>query len=258
MSAQQFDGAGFAVGDVRGTRAWKVDTLGRLRGIIFEQIWRPGENMSECLRGVSPSVYAAGGGKASIAGPPSTVVRGGSGGGGGGSTTFFRGQAVTTFTSVGGQVISFNGPVAVQGNQATVCSCGCGAVIPGADVAMEPQPCSGIAPSCGCGFYGYQEGSCDYYTPGSGEQKGAVGGVFRGYGKVVLGTRGFRAEKAEILALYVDAEALLKSDNKIADSLIRMRLEENYKVPVFDQYLDLLKAFPPDPPERDDSFWEPK
>jgi len=79
--------------------------------------------------------------------------------------------------------------------------------------------------------------------------------VIRGFGKVVLGTRGFRAEKAEILALYVDAEELKRSQAKIADSLIRLQVERNYGVPVFGEYVDMLEKFPPDLPEHNDDFW---
>lgn len=237
-----FSGRGFAAGDVRGTRAWKVDVDGRLRGITYEKIWRPGENTAECFRGIPPGV-------------PGNVR-----GSAGGATVFFRGTAVpggsggggsASFTSFGGQIVSST-PAPLR------CSCGCGIIVgPQSREDFESMACSGIEPDCGCGFYGYQEGSNDYYSPGMGStSKGAIGGVFRGYGKVVLGTRGFRAEKAEILALYVDSEMLTASNAKIADTLIRLRLEENYKVPVFGEYIDLLKAFPPDPPERSDDFWE--
>jgi len=45
---------GFAIGTVRGYRAWRVvdddDDSGRLRGIHHQQIWKPGENVAECRR----------------------------------------------------------------------------------------------------------------------------------------------------------------------------------------------------------------
>ncbi|MGN7978247.1 hypothetical protein ACTJJ4_11800 [Microbacterium sp. 22195] len=41
---------GFAVGVVRGVRAFNVDKLGRLRGVTFPQVWMPGENQAECKR----------------------------------------------------------------------------------------------------------------------------------------------------------------------------------------------------------------
>lgn len=39
---------GFAVGVVRGVRAFNVDKMGRLRGITYNQIWVPGENKAGC------------------------------------------------------------------------------------------------------------------------------------------------------------------------------------------------------------------
>lgn len=46
---------------------------------------------------------------------------------------------------------------------------------------------------CGCGFWAYHEGSVWQETPAY--------GVIRGYGKTTIGTKGFRCEKAEIVAL---------------------------------------------------------
>lgn len=42
--------AGFAVGVVRGVRSFKVDRLGRLTGVSYPQVWRPGENLATCRR----------------------------------------------------------------------------------------------------------------------------------------------------------------------------------------------------------------
>lgn len=49
---------------------------------------------------------------------------------------------------------------------------------------------------CACGFYAYYEGSNDYARPEH------VSGVVEGYGRTVVGSRGFRTQKARILALY--------------------------------------------------------
>lgn len=221
-SSSDFNKYGFAAGDVRGTRAWSVDKQGRLRGIVFEKYWRPGENIAQCLRFKEIAV--------SIQGPQVSIQ---------GVTTTFSTSAFTTG-------LNFN---------SLTCPCGCGRLLGGGQVARELNPCSGMDPQCGCGFYGYQHGSNDYYSPGTGG-KGPVGGVIRGYGKVILGTRGFRAEKVEILALYIDAEKLQMADHKLDDGLIRARLAHNYGVPIFEDYQQLLTEFPPDMPERDDSFWE--
>ncbi|WP_341359966.1 hypothetical protein V5H98_01500 [Georgenia sp. M64] len=52
---------------------------------------------------------------------------------------------------------------------------------------------------CTCGFYAYYQQ--DPYTAHR-----RLSGVVEGYGRVVLGTAGFRAEKARILALLLPAE----------------------------------------------------
>lgn len=54
-------GRPFAAGSVLGVRAWGVDSLGRLHGIAFQQVWVPGENLAECkARPTAPSsMYSA-------------------------------------------------------------------------------------------------------------------------------------------------------------------------------------------------------
>lgn len=239
MSNSDFNEYGFAPGEVRGTRAWKIDKKGRLRGIVFEEIWRPGENVARCLR-KTPAP-----GTIFFRGAPTT----------GGTSSFSTGNSFTT--SLGGQPSNFSpgGPIPM-GAKIKYCNCGCGQAI-GIETDMELSPCSGMDPECSCGFYGYQQGSNDYYSPGAGSSgHGPVGGVIRGYGKVVLGTRGFRAEKAEVLALYIDAAQLASAAHKLDDGLIRSRIERNYGVPIFNDYGQLLKEFPPDMPEHDEDFWK--
>lgn len=50
MIEPQIAEAGFAVGVVRGARSSNIDRLGRLTGINYAQVWRPGENEAECRR----------------------------------------------------------------------------------------------------------------------------------------------------------------------------------------------------------------
>lgn len=219
----EFSGYGFAAGDVRGTRAWKVDRLGRLTGCTYPQIWRPGENLAECKRrrenlAPIPAPFTYG----SIAGTGSTQCAAG-----------LPGCNCMGGITPGGYLSS---------------SLNLGGLYPRETV---PYPCDGMDPECGCGFYAYQEGSNDYYKPSDGKP---VGGVVRGYGKTVLGTRGFRAEKAEILALYIN-------DGDVTGPGLKYRIERNYAgIPVFTDYAALLKEFPPTPPEgigvpTDDDFW---
>lgn len=77
-----------------------------------------------------------------------------------------------------------------------------------ADPDGEPVPaegmkwarCEGLESTCGCGFYAYHDGASMYAASGPGCR---VQGVVEAYGKVVLGTQGYRAEKARILAIVV-------------------------------------------------------
>lgn len=51
---------------------------------------------------------------------------------------------------------------------------------------------------CTCGFYGYFDGSNDYGAPSR------ISGIVEGYGRTVIGSRGFRSEKARLVALCVE------------------------------------------------------
>lgn len=59
--------------------------------------------------------------------------------------------------------------------------------VPPADMAMD----------CTCGFYAFWDGSNDY------RDEGHVNAVVEGYGVVVIGPRGFRAQKTRIVALHI-------------------------------------------------------
>ena len=49
---------GFAVGVVRGVRSYDVDKLGRLTGVTYKQIWKPGENEAVCRRSGAEDMWA--------------------------------------------------------------------------------------------------------------------------------------------------------------------------------------------------------
>ncbi len=58
------------------------------------------------------------------------------------------------------------------------------------------DPCRGLDPKCGCGFYGYydaQTGRTNAY--------GNIRGVIEATGKTVVGPKGFRAQRARIVAV---------------------------------------------------------
>lgn len=69
--------------------------------------------------------------------------------------------------------------------------------------------------SCNCGFYAYYDGGANDY-----EASGKVHGVVDAWGETTIGTRGFRASKAKILALAVPAP-----DNRLV-----MKIRRSHKV----------------------------
>lgn len=102
--------------------------------------------------------------------------------------------------------------------------------------------------ACQCGFYAYFDDA--YNNPY--DQKDRVRGLVEGYGLVTVGSRGFRAEKAKIVALIISTNRR----NALTDRLIA-----NYSgVPVFARRRDALEKFPlvapPVPtPASDPDFW---
>jgi hypothetical protein len=91
---------------------------------------------------------------------------------------------------------------------------------------------------CRHGFYAYGQESDDYHQPGF------VSGVIDGWGKEVsVGTRGFRALRASIVALCV-------SEVAIRDRERTELVPGNYPgVPFFDTFAEMVAAFPPSMPE---------
>jgi len=69
----QFSGIEFAAGVLRGTRSFKVDALGRLTGVSYEAVWRPGENEAECRKNVNDFVTFTI--SKAIAGPQGTAMQ---------------------------------------------------------------------------------------------------------------------------------------------------------------------------------------
>lgn len=60
----------------------------------------------------------------------------------------------------------------------------------------QPDPCKGLDPLCGCGFYGYYDA-----TTGRTSGYGNIRGVIEATGRSVVGPKGFRAPRARIVAL---------------------------------------------------------
>lgn len=108
----------------------------------------------------------------------------------------------------------------------------------------EAEGCPGITdPKCGCGFWAYHYGGADH--------TGHVTGIISGYGKTTIGERGFRCEKAKVVAFSMDG---------VTRQHARM-LSRNYPdVPQFPDVDAMLDAFPvsdeyaPSPATVED-FW---
>ena len=96
----------------------------------------------------------------------------------------------------------------------------------------EPVPYS----PCACGFYAK-------HKPGGYDSRGSVIGVIKAYGKVVLGTLGFRAQYAEIEALSMVSHEIARTVN----DYYQVPCFDYYQVPCFADYGEMLEKFPPIP-----------
>lgn len=104
-------------------------------------------------------------------------------------------------------------------------------------------------PVCRCGFYAYYGHMEKEYKqsrniwnalpvlpPSSG---GLVYGIIEAYGKIILGTKGFRAEKARIVALVKPTDTMnIDLENCFTEG----------SVEIFHSYRDLLDTYPPQGP----------
>lgn len=90
---------------------------------------------------------------------------------------------------------------------------------------------------CEHGFYAYFDGHDNGYT----YNKMHVSGVIEAYGEVLVGTKGFRATKAKVVALSIaPVDGLWRLEEFVVD-----RLRANYpKVPIFASELAMRAEFP--------------
>lgn len=92
------------------------------------------------------------------------------------------------------------------------------------------------------GFYAYWDGETGSYAGG----KPVVSGVIDGYGEVLIGTKGFRAMKARIVALAVEPHDGMWE----LSPFVVQRIEANYPgVPLFQSSLAMRVEFPAPRPE---------
>lgn len=111
---------------------------------------------------------------------------------------------------------------------------------------------------CSCGFYAYF--GFRTYLDNSG-----ISGVVEGYGRTVIGTSGFRASLARIVALAMPRVTPLGGGcpcplcairERVAPEVIRASLGR-YGVPVFDTGDAMLREFPTDDPPPQPSADDP-
>jgi hypothetical protein len=243
MSSEEFSGIGFAPGVVRGTRSFDVDKLGRLTGVSYKQVWTPGENEAICRKEESGS----------WAGLNIAV----------GHRMKFYLDTTSYTTAMGSAAMvepkrSWVDAVLGTSPQTTRAAEEAAARVQAereekeraeaekARLEAEKKARDTLA-DCSHGFYGYYDGSNDYY------KQGYVMGVVEGYGETVIGTRGFRCMKARIVAIRIPKH--------VPDRLRAMILRNYPDVPVFDTFKAMVAEFPADDagvgvsPETDPDFW---
>ncbi len=274
VSPDQFNGLPLVAGDVRGIRAWSVDSLGRLRSPQFSDcIWTPGENLAVCYgdnaqspmgrylsslsgqssRPTRPTHYAIGSTDRPVPlGPmdldPKDLAHHIN------QEKFYINKAhylpalqVVEFvleSRYGGERSKLSVPVTELTNFTPP--------------VVEPHSIS----KCTCGFYAYLNGVNDFQGAGN------VVGVIQGYGECVLGTRGFKATKARVVAVYVPTVDRYIDAETPADVLVRKstlpvsgdRLKTLYpEVKFYEDYDEMVAAHPPSEPdvtpETDEDFW---
>lgn len=214
----EFSGLDLCIETVRGVRSFDVDLLGRLTGVSYKSVWTPGENVATCRR--DPG--------ADLAGAMRRVLAASYGVGG---------YMPSAYTSVWEE---FTAPKRKRGTP-----------------PEPPSPPPHTMADCGCGFYGYYDGSDDY------KAAARVSAVIEGYGETVVGTRGFRCSKARILALCIREPKPGKpfKASKHLPPLAAERVRRNYAgIPVYTDFGAMLADFPIDrswepAPDIDPDFW---
>lgn len=193
----------FGIGYVMGTRSFRVTPDGILTGVSFPRPWEPGVNTAECLASDS-SIYPV----ISKLRAYSSFL----------TTSEYSREYLMTGTMLRNEYTE----------EINECNRRLNTML---DRAREFRNTKHSLDDCAHGFYAYYEGSNDYYADGM------VMGVVKGSGELVLGTRGFKAEKAEIVALYIPDEVGYKTGNRVA---------ENYAdIPQFSSFQAMIEAFPP-------------
>lgn len=223
----EFSDRPFVAGTLRGHRSFAVDKLGRLTGVSHQVVWTPGLNEAVCRysqNSVTLSLYNDYWTRVMLGGPISTTV------------------------SPGGIISS---TVALDPGFSETEAARTKAKQEAEDRRKDPSHIATLG--CECGFYAYfDEGSNPYHTKGE-----TLRGLVEAQGRLTVGNRGFRAEKAAIVALIEPGKRAMsgKAGQRIA------LVKRNYpEIPFFASRDEALAAFPliapPIPaPSDDPDFW---
>lgn len=219
----------FVAGSLVGLRAFSVDQLGRLVGPSYPQIFTPGDNEASCKRdpyvdtltyslmkmqeGMYRSLYW------SPPGPPAPPA-----------------QPKRSFWHIGGS--SSDTPSSDHSLSSAA-----------VEKVKDPEPpkhsLAGL--DCQCGFYAYFDGRNDYKDPTR------IAAIIEGFGVCTVGTRGFRASKARLVAIVVPGKKFPEAKFS--------RVTHNYPdVPLYASRRQALEAHPLTPPavptpETCEDFW---
>lgn len=214
----------FVAGSLVGLRAFYVDRYGRLVSpSVGEHVFTPGENEAACKADdrvsftfqVDPTAYLMS--SAGAFGSP-------------------RRNGKWWFTTGGSPEPVAETPISEAAIEAKI-----------------PEPPEHVVGTvkCKCGFYAYFDGRNDYLASAPHER---VGGLVEGYGVCTVGTRGFRASKARLIAL-------IQPEAELADPTRWDRVLHNYPdVPVYADKRAALEAHPlaegmVPTPETNEDFW---
>lgn len=230
----------FVAGVLTGLRAFRIDSLGRLTGVTYKDVWPPGENVAQCHAKPDYQQIARMYATTSTAWTVSSPLASGG--------SVFPPSSPYYITSM---VPSRDKPISKKQEEA----------------AKKDHTLAGLA--CQCGFYAYFDGGNDYltdpsavgyasmfgYTTADEDRAPRVGAVVNAWGLATVGSRGFRAEKAEVVALIVPASTAAR--HEVAFTKARRNYPD---VQVFDTEKEAVRAFPltdaaPYTPDTDPDFW---
>lgn len=244
-SDKEFSGFDFAVGEVYGIRHWKIDECGRLMPVAWsnQAFWRSGVNVAVCANGYETT-------KKKI-----RVVVDPSGKGRDALSVEVEYENVPYPDLDPMSRIKILQQTAVRSH--VQWSDGTTETIDGRlqyQEIVQTQAHEVPNENCTCGFYAYNSRENDQHS-----QAQFVGGVIKGYGRTLIGPKGFRCEKAEIVAL-IDPTRGGKRNS--AERRERLKLLQHVypDVPILPSWQAALAAYPVEddtlPDTSTEEFWK--